>query len=203
MLFLYRNFEKEFEEILNRWLKNYETSEPAFNLYFASKSGAHKYLDGKFLSLVQGIETLHRRNSQETPIPEEEFSNLVDTMLKDVPHDKGEWIREKLKYANELSLRKRIGEMIEPFEDFFGSNSERKYFISKVVTTRNYLTHYDSMIEDQAASGEDLWMLCRKLEALFQLHFLRIIGVKAEDISTIVKENFDLLNKLGLDPQLS
>ena len=200
MLFLYRGIEKEREDIFNRWLKNYETSEPAFNLYFASKSGAYKYLDGKFLSLVQGIETLHRRNSQETFMSREEFSNLVDTISKSVPNDRREWIRKKLKYANELSLRKRVGEMIEPFEDFFGSNSERKHFIFKVVATRNYLTHYDSGIESQAASGRDLYMLCWKLEALFQLHFLRIIGIKDEDISAIVKENFDLRDKLGIGP---
>ena len=200
MLFLYRGVEKEFEEILDRWLKSYEISEPAFNLYFASKSGAHKYLDRKFLSFVQGIETLHRRNSQETLMPEEEFSNLLDTMLKNVPHDRRAWVEEKLKYANEWSLRKRISEMVEPFQDFFGSSSERKHFISKIVVTRNYLTHYDSEIEDQAASGEDLWILCRKLEALFQLHFLRIIGIKDEDIATIVKGNFDLRDKLGIEP---
>ena len=200
MLFLYRGIEKECEGIFNRWLKNYETSEPAFNLYFASKSGAYKILDGKFLSLVQGIETLHRRNSQETFMAKEEFSNLVDTISKSVPNDRREWIREKLKYANELSLRKRVGEMIEPFEDFFGSNTERKHFISKVVATRNYLTHYDSGIESQAASERDLWMLCLKLEALFQLHFLRLIGIKDEDISTIVEGNFDLRDKLGIEP---
>ena len=200
MLFLYRGIEKECQGIFNRWLKNYETSEPTFNLYFASKAGAYKYLDGKFLSLVQGIETLHRRNSQETFMSKEEFSNLVDTISKSVPNDRREWIGEKLKYANELPLRKRVGKMIEPFEDFFGSNSERKHFISKVVATRNYLTHYDSGIEDQAASGEDLRTLCRKLEALVQLHFLRLIGIKDEDLSAIVKGNFDLRDKLGIGP---
>lgn len=39
ILFLYGNVANELEEILDRWLKNYKTSEPAFNLYFVSKSG--------------------------------------------------------------------------------------------------------------------------------------------------------------------
>ena len=200
MLFLYRDVVNEFEEILHRWLKNYETSEPAFNLYFASKSGAHKYLDGNFLSLVQGIETLHRRNSQETPMPEEEFSNLVDTILKNVPNDKKELIKEKLKYANELSLRKRLRKMIEPFRNFFGSSNGRQSFISKVASTRNYLTHYDSKLASEAASGKDLLMLYMKLEALFQLHFLRLIGIKDESISAIVEANRALRYKLGFEP---
>ena len=200
MLFLYGNVESELEDILDGWLKNYKTSEPAFNLYFTSKSGAHKYLDGNFLSLVQGIETLHRRNSQETPMPEDEFSNLVDAMLRNVPDDKKELMKGRLKYANELSLRNRLREMIKPFEKFFGDNDERRSFIDKVVSTRNYLTHYDSELVSKAASGNDLWMLYTKLEALFQLHFLRLIGIKDESISAIVEGNFALRNKLGIEP---
>ena len=52
MLFRYGQVANQLEAILKNWLSNYETSEPAFNLYFASKAGAHKYLDGRFLSLV-------------------------------------------------------------------------------------------------------------------------------------------------------
>lgn len=200
MLFLYGSVANDLEEILNRWLKNHQTSEPAFNLYFASKSGAYKYLDGNFLSLVQGIETLHRRNSQETSMPEEEFRNLVDTILQSVSADKEELIKEKLKYANELSLRKRLRKMIEPFERFFGGKDERRSFISKVVSTRNYLTHYDSELASKAARGRDLWMLYLKLEALFQLHFLRLVGIKDKSVSTIVEGNRALRDKLGIEP---
>ena len=198
MLFPYGKVANEFGEIIVKWLDNYESLEPAFNLYFALKAGAHKYMDGKFLSLAQGIETLHRRNFQEKPMSQEEFSNLVGTILHAIPDDKKGWVEGKLKYANELSLRQRIGEMIRPFENFFGASSERKHFISKVVDTRNYLTHYDSRLASHAASGRDLWTLCMKLEALFQLHFLRLIGIKAESISAIVEGHNSLREKLGL-----
>ena len=198
MLFSYGKVADEFDEIIVKWLNNYESLEPAFNLYFALKAGAHKYMDGKFLSLAQGIETLHRRNFQEKPMSQEEFSNLVGIILRAIPDNKKGWVEGKLKYANELSLRQRIGEMIRPFENFFGTSNERKHFISKVVDTRNYLTHYDSRLASQAASGRDLWTLCMKLEALFQLHFLRLIGIKDESISAIVEGHNSLRDKLGL-----
>ena len=202
LLFHYRNVADQLEEILTKWVKNYEISEPAFNLYFSTKSGGQKYLDGKFLSLAQGIETLHRRNSQETQMPEEEFSTLKDKILKAIPNQKqNEWIKTKLEYANELSLRKRIKQMIEPFKDLFGNAGKRNSFISKVVVTRNYLTHYDSNLESEAAHGEELWKLYRKLEALFQLHFLQLIGMDIESIKSIAKENKDLCYNLGLEDQ--
>ena len=202
MLFGYGNVSDQLEEILIKWLENYEISKPAFNLYFASKSGGHKYLEGKFLSLAQGIETLHRRNFQGTRMPEDEFRNLIDTILNAVPDDgQRQWIDEKLKYANELSLRNRIKQMIEPFKDLYGNKKERNSFISKVVDTRNYLTHFDSSLEDKAAGVEDLWKLCLKLEVLFQLHFLRLIGIDDNAIKSMVHENFALRNNLGFEYQ--
>ena len=200
MLFGYGNVADQLKEILIKWIKNYDISEPSFNLYFATMSGGQKYVDGKFLSLTQGIETLHRRNSHETQIPEDEFRNLIDTILNAIPDDgQRRWIDEKLKYANELSLRKRIKQMIEPFKDLFGNARKRNFFISKVVDTRNYLTHYDSSLENKAAYEEELWKLYTKLEALFQLHFLRLIGIDDNAIKSMVNENFALRNKLDLN----
>ncbi len=202
MFFGYGNVADQLEEILIKWFENYETSKPAFNLYFASRSGGHKYLEGKFLSLAQGIETLHRRNSQETQMSEDEFRNLIDTILTAIPDDgQRQWIDEKLKYANELSLRKRIKQMIEPFRDLFGNARKRDSFIGKVVDTRNYLTHYDSSLENKASSGEDLWKLCIKLEALFQLHFLHLIGMDSKFIKSIANNNDVLRNNLGFEYQ--
>ncbi len=201
MLFCYRNVAGQIEKILTKWLESYEIYEPAFNLYFASVSSGQKYMEWKFLSLSQGIETLHRRNSQEMQMPEEEFKDLVDTILQAIPQDRKDWMEGKLKYDNELSLRKRIKQMIKPFKDLFGNGRKRGSFISKIVDTRNYLTHYDGELAKRVSSGEDLWKLCMKLEALFQLHFLRLIGMDIKSIKSIANENHALRNKLGLEYQ--
>ncbi len=196
MLFQYGHVANQLEAILKSWLSNYETSEPAFNLYFASKAGAHKYLDGRFLSLAQGIETLHRRNSKETAMPGAEFDDLIAALVKSCPPDKQGWLAKKMEYANELPLRSRIRQMLEPFEGLYGDSKQRKHFIGKVIDTRNYLTHYDEKLSQQAAKGESLWSLCMKLEALFQLHFLRLIGLDENFIKNLINENHALRSKL-------
>lgn len=89
--------------------------------------------------------------------------------------------------------------MLEPFKDLFENSKRRNAFIGKVVDTRNYFTHYDSSLESKAAVGTDLWNLSMKLEALFQLHFLRLIGIDANAIKSIVKKNKSLRYKLGLE----
>lgn len=198
MLFQYRHIAQELEKVLENWLANYEISEPAFNLYFAARSGAYRYIDGAFLSLAQGIETLHRRNSDKTVMPEGEFTQLVRMLLEVCPNNRKKWLDGRLTYANELSLRQRLNEMIEPFQHFFGSRSEAQKFISRIVDTRNYLTHYDKRLCASVKTGTDLWRLCMKLEALFQLHFLRLIGLEVQYINRLVDQNDSMKEKLKM-----
>ena len=200
ILFPYEHIACQSEQTLSKWLESYEAFEPALNLYFASRSNASQYLDVRFLHLAQAAETLHRRSCQDTAMPEDEFKELCISMLEVCPQARKKWIEGKLKYANELSLRQRIKAMVKPFRSWFGNKKETESFITKVVDTRNYFTHYDSSLATKAASGEDLWKLCQKLEALFQLHLLVLVGIDPKPIveGLVVKGYSRLGNKLKL-----
>jgi hypothetical protein len=63
MLFSYIEISESLGEIISGWLNNYQKLESAFNLYFASTTTKHSYLESRFLFLVQGLETLHRRTN--------------------------------------------------------------------------------------------------------------------------------------------
>jgi hypothetical protein len=198
VLFHFSVVRKEFQEIISSWFDSYDRAEPAFNLYFASKSGAHRYLEGRFLSLAQGIEVLHRMNSRDTFMTENEFGELNTLLLNACPSERRDWLTKKLKYANELPLRKRLNHMLDPFEGFFGNKHQRKDFVNQVVNTRNYFTHYDPTIEKSSVSGKNLWSLCMKLEALFQLHLLRLIGIDQELMGQLVRGSEELRRTLNI-----
>ena len=102
------------QDCLSRWLTNYEEYEPTFNLYFLVMANRYMHLEGGFLFLVNGIESLHRRSSTETRMPLEEFHHLRDSILQNTPDKWKRLVDEKLKYANELSLRNRIKQVIQP-----------------------------------------------------------------------------------------
>ena len=201
------NFLISFEEMahgvqdyLPRWLERYEEYEPTFNLYFAVSENRFMHLEGRFLFLVHGIESLHRRSSSETRMPEDEFNRLSDSILQSTPRKWRSWIKETLKYANAPSLRTRIREMIAPFSELFGTDSERKAFIHQVVSTRNYLTHYDEGIKNQAVTGpNELLQLRSKLEALVQLHLLRLLGIDNDHIKNMALRYSPLRRKLGFE----
>ena len=196
MLFRYQNISETLPKVLSKWLDAYDRIEPAFNLYFASKTGAHKYIDGKFLSLSQGIETFHRRTSNESVMPDKEFEKITTGLLDACPKDRKKWLEGKLVYSNELNLRTRLKQIVKNFETFYGSIKNRKSFINQIVNTRNYLTHYDINLKSSACSGAQLVDLCMKMECLFQLHFMKKIGFSNEQIGAVVDNNYKFNQKL-------
>ncbi|MCY4554114.1 MAG: hypothetical protein OXC79_10615 [Candidatus Poribacteria bacterium] len=156
-------------------------------LYFLATMGTQPSSEAKFLTLVTGLEVYHRRTSNENDkmeMDEAEFDELVRNLVEQCPEERQEWLGSKLR--NEVSLRKRIKRLIEPFKSHFGNKKKRTKLINKIVTTRNYLIHYDPRLESEAAQGQDLQILCQKMEVLFQLHFLQLIGFSQEEINSIV-----------------
>lgn len=197
MLFRYENINERAQSVFNNWLFGYERYDAALNLYFSTKTGAHKYWDSKFLALVQGLEAYHRRVSNEKVMKEEVFSSLIKTLINNCPSEKRKWVAEKSKYWNELSFRSRIKKIIQPFKDYFGNNKEQKKLIDSIVNTRNYLTHYDTSLKSKAAKKEKLWVLCQKTEAIFQLLLLKELGFTLDEIEKITVKNWNLNYKLN------
>ena len=100
------------------------------------------------------------------------------------------------KNGGKASFGDRIESIIEPFEDIIGDQTTREGLISRIVNTRNYLTHYDLSLESKAAKDEGLWSLCLKMELFFQLHFLQLIGFSRGEIDSIMANYKQLRQKL-------
>ena len=198
MLFGFGRIQNDAERIINNWIEAYEKITPAFNLYFLAKMGMQTYLEERFMALVQGLEAYHRRTSNQKQMDEAEFKELIDNLIDQCPQERKEWLKGKLQYGNEVSLRHRLKSLIEPFEDVIEDWQKPKGLIDKIVNTRNYLTHYDLSLESKAAQGEDLWPLCLKMELLFQLYFLQLIDFTHEQIDAILANSISLKQKLKL-----
>ena len=169
-LFLYPDVACQLNDIMTKWFESYEIFEPAFNLYFASSTQASQFLDTKVLWLAQALETLHRRSSDDTEMSEEDFSSLRESVILSCEADRRKWLEQKLRYANKLTLRRRLIKLLEPFKRWFGTSKERRSFVAMAYDTRNYLTHYDEdTTKKRATEPSELFELYGKLEALFDL----------------------------------
>ena len=197
-LFEFEEIQNDAGSIINNWIEAYKQIAPTFNLYFLAKMGMQTYLAERFMALVQGLEAYHRRTSDEKQMDEAEFKELIDNLIDQCPPQKKEWLKGKLWYGNEVSLRHRLKNLIEPFEDVIEDWQKPKGLIDKIVNTRNYLTHYDLSLESKAAKDEELWPLCLKMELLFQLHFLQLIGFSYEQIDSLLASSPPLSWKVQL-----
>ncbi|MDX1370149.1 HEPN domain-containing protein [Pseudomonas sp.] len=196
MLFTFGAIKSNAQQIFNNWINAYEFLSPALSLYFSTKTGAQKYLDGKFLALVQGLETYHRRTSSETLMKPDEFESLVETIIKGCPEKHVAWLEGRLMHGNEINLGKRIKKIIEPFKEHLGLSKDRSKLLRRIVDTRNYLTHYSENLKEKSAKGRELWILCQKMEVIFNLNFLKVVGFTDEEINSVVDNCYPLKRKI-------
>lgn len=197
MLFRYSDVSSNISDIFNHWFNAYEIINPFFNLYFSVKTEEHKYLNTTFLSLVQGLETYHRRTSNETVMDEDVFNELLCFMLINCPEEHRDWLKGRLTHGNEINLGRRLKRIIDPFQNLIGNSSYRRKLIRIIVDTRNYFTHYSEDNKDNAASGRDLWKLCLVMESIFQLIFLKTLDFTEDQISSAISNCQNLSYKLG------
>lgn len=195
MLFRFSDIRENAERVFNNWLGAYSVIRPSLGLYFSAVSGDHKYLDGRFLALAQGLETYHRRTSTETLMDVAEFRSMVATLLWKCPKPNRKWLRGRLFHGNEINLGQRVKRIIEPYKSYLGNSKQRNKIIRGVVNTRNYLTHYSEELENDSVKGLDLWGLCQKMEAVFQLHLLQQLGFEKSDIERMLGSNYKLKQK--------
>ena len=87
--------------------------------------------------------------------------------------------------ANKITLRNMLDQLTNPFEKYM-RGEKRSMMIDKIKDTRNYLTHYEKRLEAKAAKGRELKLLCYKINALFRLQFLKLIGFSIQEIDDIV-----------------
>lgn len=196
MLFRFDHVSGSFEKIINSWFHAYSKIRPALSLYFSSATNTHKFLESRFLFLIQGLETYHRKTSSETRMEENRYEELVSRLVHVCSESHREWLESRLKHGNEISLRQRIKRIIQPYKSLIGNNKRREQLIASIVDTRNYLTHYEERLRVRAASGNDLWDLCMKLEAIFQLLILKELGFEKNEIESILSRNYKLKQKL-------
>ena len=198
-LFSYYDIQERFADIMKGWITSYETIEPVFNLYFTSLSMFNTYSPERFLLLVRSIEVFHRKNFKDhsKKYPRSEFRHMKNCILSkfsDSP-EINSLLKDALMHANEITLKERIVQMIHPFQKLYDLD-DLEVFTANITNTRNYLTHYGHKPKNVTTKGENIYKLCIKLEALLQLHFLKLIGMDMEFIQTIASENNHLRHKL-------
>ena len=192
MLYPYVSIKNKAETIFNNWLEKADLLRPVYDLYFGTIYSGDMYLEFQFLSLIMALEVYHRRLIGNEDISTEEHEERVKQILNNTPDKYREWLKEKLKYSNEPSLRKRIKEIYDMLKNIGYVTDlipKKKDFVDDVVNTRNYFVHYDQSLKNKALKGTELYRLIQKLKVLVEICLLKEIGFLDTGIDNIYRQN--------------
>lgn len=182
---------ESFGQIFSTWKTKRETFGPGFYLYLGTRRGIKLYAEHRFVNLIWGIESLHRRKAPVSRIPSN-LKNKIQRILGQVTDMKDKsWLEKRLDHADEPALEQRI------FETFQGlplnlDAKRLRQFAADCARSRNDISHFGG----QRQTGnyrEFVASIDKKSNALSYLYhtlLLQEIGVDEKILRWGVYEGF-------------
>lgn len=194
MLFTFEDISGQFETYLQNWFDKAELLKPVYDLFFGTLYKPSMYLEVQFLSLIQAVESYHRRRFGGEYLSGGDYKEVCDTLVNAIPDSvEGGFkdiLKSRIQYGNDFSLRTRLKGLFDSdeYREILSEFVENKNaFISKVIDTRNYLTHYEG--EEKAAIGEELDPFIQKLKILLEICLLTELGFSSEEVKKLFSRN--------------
>lgn len=171
-------------DIVNNWFKEAKIIEPVFDLFFLTFYDYSMSAQTLFMTLMRAIESFHRLTR-----PNERYidgDKCYETLISAIPQELDPGFKKslegRLKYCNEYSLNKRLkilqkGDCKE-LKWFDVIMRDEKGIINKLVTTRNYYTHFDNLNKEDIISDTDLPRINNKLTLFLRILLLEQIDPK-------------------------
>jgi hypothetical protein len=115
MLMPYGLIAAEFPLMVESWFARSKQSVLAANVYFGSQRHRSPVVNVRFLGIMQAIESYHRSLGTGLYMDQEEFNRIVECLVSQISSsiqgDHRQSLKNRLKYGNEYSLRKRLFDM--------------------------------------------------------------------------------------------
>ena len=159
MLFALSEATPDISMVMTRWFARQARLKPVFNLFFGTRHHPDTYLEVKFLAYAQAVETYDYRRRRK---PGDLY--LAERM-KDVLD------------ACKTASKRIIG----------ARQADQDAFIETFKNSRNYYSHYNPKLENKAARGAALHLLCMQLEAIIEMSLLRELGFGRRSIVGILE----------------
>jgi hypothetical protein len=180
------HIEEDIGNILPSWYSTYKEYRPLFDLFFTSLYyDDREYPSVKVLNLTRGLEAYHRGSTryQNHYIDKDEFEEYRQALEKTISTDFPESFRSHLangtfKYANRVSLRKRLSDIIadqeEVLQQRLREEFDSKEMAGEIKRIRNDLTHLsDEDISKFDVEGEIMY----KLRVLIEVVIADEVGI--------------------------
>jgi hypothetical protein len=175
--------EADLHLMVNRWFETYESVAMASQLAQSVLNSEGLWLHVEFLSLMQALEGFHRALLPGIYMSQKSYEavkqSLSNAIPKEVAADHRDALKSRIRYGNEISLRKRLDALAQrlsaPLRQRILGASGR--FPSNWVETRNYYTHWDETLRDKVLDGPAMHRAGVRLRLLLRALYLDFAGV--------------------------
>jgi DNA-binding phage protein len=182
------SLKNHFGSVLNNWFSLNEKALTAVSVFCNLWRKPAPFGQSDFMQFVQTLESFHRSMSEHEFLSKAEYKRSVITPLKEaidaceVSDELRDNLVEQVKFANRLSQRSRLRRLYEslPNELAHQLAPNATVFVSRVVDTRNYLTHLDTDYKHRSMQGNQIPFATAGLQVFFIMLVLTRLGVPAE-----------------------
>lgn len=180
------DLDNHFEPILAGWFETSAKLKSVRVLYVSALYGDHPYVENKFLSMCQAAEVFHRRFRRGEYMDSHRYESEVLPLLiaripADLPADLIEVMQQRFEYLNELSLAKRLKDLVaENKEVILKFVPDIKDVLRAIVDARNQFTHFSARNRQTDLSGETILYYVYVLRMIVELSVLREVGIPSE-----------------------
>ena len=115
------------------------------------------------------------------------YQKFIAVIPQELNSDFKASLKSKLKYHNEYSLRKRIKTFICSHKELLPDINE-SYYSSKVTDTRNFFAHRTLELQENTATGSELYEITQNLNIIIKIILYEIIGFEKTEIEAILKK---------------
>lgn len=189
-LFTYKIIEKDFVSIFQKWTVLNTVIEPVINVLIEAFGNRNIINENKFLNVMQGIETFHRRSRHNEKEPKDIHKVKINGILEGCPNEYQTWLKEKLNFSNEPTLQERLIELFGEIDEKLKNKLFPKVdeIIKNSKNSRNYYTHYSKSLEKKALKDTSLFYLTERLKIFLLILLLKETGISNDQTNTIVTE---------------
>jgi hypothetical protein len=194
-LFTYKKIESDFNDIFKSWVELNKTIEPVVNTLQECFGNRTILIENKFLNVIQGIETFHRRMRKNYKESKEVHKKRIIDIIDSCPTDYKEWLQARLDFSNEPTLHSRLENLFDEIDNDLKNHlfPNTENIILQAKNSRNYYTHYDAILEKKALKGADLFYLTERLKIFLLVILLKETSISNDKASLIIKESSNSL----------
>lgn len=195
-----------FGSLFDAWRRKREELGPGAYLYLGLRRGMKMFVEHRFVNLIWGLESLHRRKSVDTNVAAK-LEKKIERILSQIEAQKDRrWLEGRLKNAGEPSLKERLLDIFSGLLLNFDAKA-LDAFCSECANRRNDVSHYGG-VRSEGSYSDFITDLDRKssvLKVLYHAALLKEIGVEQELVSTHVRRppSIFYLKQSNLSPKSS